>query len=164
MRAWAGASSDRRGKEFTAATARRFAELGWNVEAEVPVTKLLGKGFDRDYGDIDVLAWQRDAGRVLIVECKDVQYRKTYGEIAEQLADFRGELTADGKPDYLLRHLNRIDVISRHRTEVKRYLRLAQPVQIESHLVFKNPVPMQFALKRLEARVSVRLLSELTSI
>jgi hypothetical protein len=164
MRSWMGASSDRRGKEFNAEVAARLTELGWSVEAEVPITKLFGKGFDRNYGDVDVLAWRLDLGRVLIVECKDVQYRKTFGEIAEQLADFRGELDANGRPDYLLRHLNRIDVISRHIAEVKRYVKMQMPPKIESHLVFKHPVPMRFALKRMEERVSVHLLSELADI
>ena len=164
MRSWSGAASNRRGKEFNAGVATRLGELGWQVEPEVAVTKLLGKGFDRNYGDVDVLAWRPDAGRVLIVECKDVQFRKTDGEIAEQLADFRGEADASGRPDYLLRHLNRVDVISGHVPEVKRYLKLGGATKLESYLVFKHPVPMKFALKRMEERVIVRLFSELALI
>jgi hypothetical protein len=141
-----------------------LAELGWRVEAEVPLTKLLGKGFDRNYGDVDVLAWRPDLGRVLIVECKDVQYRKTDGEIAEQLADFRGEMDSNGKPEDLLRHLNRIDVISQHIAEVKRYVKTQMAPPVESHLVLKNPVPMRFALKRMEESVAIHLLSELAEI
>jgi hypothetical protein len=63
MRSWAGAASDRRGKEFNAEVAKRLGELGWHVERELAVTKFLGKGFDRNYGDVDVLAWRPDAGR-----------------------------------------------------------------------------------------------------
>jgi hypothetical protein len=164
MRAWAGASSDRRGKEFNREVAGRLQQLGWHVESEVPITKLLRKGFARDYGDVDVLAWRTDPLRVLIVECKDVQFRKTYGEIAEQLADFRGEMTSEGKPDHLCRHLDRMDLISSHLGELGRYLRTEVTLPPESHLVFKNPVPMQFALKRMEARVKVHLFSELANI
>jgi hypothetical protein len=110
------------------------------------------------------LAWRPDVGRVLVIECKDVQLRKTYGEIAEQLADFRGEADLSGRPDYLLRHLNRVDLISRHLREVKKYLRLGVEPKVESYLVFKRPVPMKFALKRMEERVIVRLFSELPQI
>jgi hypothetical protein len=164
MQSWTGAASDRRGREFNAEVATRLGELGWQVEPEVAVTKLLGKGFDRNYGDVDVLAWRPDVGRVLLIECKHVQLRKTYGEIAEQLADFRGEADANGRPDYLLRHLNRVDVISRHVPEVKRYLKLEGAQKVESHLVFKHPVPMKFALKRMQERVTVHLFSELAQI
>lgn len=164
MRSWAGASRDKHGREFSNAVAARLRELGWKAEAEVKITKLLRKGFDRDYGDVDVLAWEPESGRVLIIECKDVQYRKTFGEIAEQLSDFRGELGRDGKPDLLLRHLNRVELITKHVQELQRYVGLDREVRIESHLVFKNPVPMQFAWKRMAERVSLHLFDDLNAI
>lgn len=164
MRSWAGAASARRGSEFNAEVAKRLGELGWQVESELAITKLLGKGFDRNYGDVDILAWRPEARRVLLIECKDVQLRKTYGEIAEQLAVFRGQADANGRPDYLLRHLNRVDLISRHLPELTRYLKLRGAPKVESYLVFKNPVPMKFALKRMEERVIVHLFSELAEI
>ena len=85
MRLWKGRIADRRGREFSELVAERLTELGWQTQTEVAVTKILRKGFDRDYGDVDVLAWHV-SGRVLLIECKDVQYRKTYGEVAEQLS------------------------------------------------------------------------------
>jgi hypothetical protein len=164
MRSWAGASRDKYGREFSNAVATRLHELGWKAETEVKITKLLRRGFDRDYGDVDVLAWNAESGRVLIIECKDVQYRKTFGEIAEQLSDFRGELGRDGKPDLLLRHLNRVELITKHVPELQRYVGLDREVRIESHLVFKNPVPMQFAWKRMAERVSLNLFDDLNAI
>jgi hypothetical protein len=164
MRRWAGISREHIGKEFTAEVAKRLNGLGWKIETEVKVTKLLQKGFPRNYGDVDVLAWNPMTGRVLVIECKDVQYRKTDGEIAEQLADFRGELGPDGKPDLLRRHLDRIELISQHVPEVMRYIGFAQAPRIESHLVFKNPVPMQFAWKRMANRVQLHILADLHKI
>lgn len=161
MKRWAGTSRDRIGKEFTQGVAERLTELKWKTETEVRVTKLLRKGFDRDYGDVDVLAWQPSSSRVLAIECKDVQYRKTDGEIAEQLADFRGEIRSDGKPDLLLRHLNRIELIGTHLSEVKKYTALTCSPRIEGHLVFRNPVPMQFAWERMKRRIALHLFSEL---
>jgi hypothetical protein len=138
--------------------------LGWQTDIEIKITKLLRKGFDRDYGDVDVLAWNRDTGRVLIIECKDVQYRKSFGEIAEQLSDFRGEIGRDGKPDLLLKHLNRVALILEHRPELAAYVKLSGAAIPESHLVFRNPVPMQFAWERMEARVRLNLFSGLDRI
>jgi hypothetical protein len=161
MKRWAGESRKRMGQEFSEAVAKRLRGLGWNTETEIRVTKLLKKGFERDYGDVDVLAWRQDTSRVLVIECKDVQHRKSEGEIAEQLADFRGELDSDGKPDLLLRHLRRIEVISRHPAEVAKYVDLSDSPRIEGHLVFKNPVPMKFAWRRMESRVTLHLFSEL---
>src|SRR3546814_3106540 len=105
-------------------------------------------------GDVDVLAWHPD-GRVLAIECKDVQYRKTYGEIAEQLADFRGEMRSNGKPDYLLKHLHRMEKISEHLEAVATFTGLASVSRVECHLMFRNPVPMEFALAKLAEKVKV---------
>jgi hypothetical protein len=139
-------------------------ELGWQAETEVAVTKLLRKGFDRNYGDVDVLAWRTDSRRVLLMECKDVQHRKIEGEIAEQLADFRGELRSDGTPDHLLRHIRRLELISAHPNQVSTYVGFDGPPQIEGHLVFKNPVPMKYAWKRMGSRMALHLLAGLGGI
>jgi hypothetical protein len=136
MRRWAGRSRDNIGHAFCAKVAERMRELGWQAEEEVPITKLLRKGFDQNYGDIDVLAWLAGSNRVLLMECKDVQYRKIEGEIAEQTADFRGELRPNGHPDYLLRHLSRVDVASAYPNEVAVYVRFKRAPKIEGHLVY----------------------------
>jgi hypothetical protein len=164
MRAWAGKSADRNGKVFSNEVAARLKELGWQTEAEVKITKLLRKGFPRDYGDVDVLAWNPKTGRVLIIECKDLQFRKTFGEIAEQLSDFRGEIKPDGKPDYLRRHIDRVELVSNHSAELAAYIGFTPASKIESHLVFRNPVPMQFALERMKERVRLHVFDKLEEI
>jgi len=164
MHTWAGHYRDRLGKEFTQCVARRLGELGWKTDTDVAVTKLLGKGFDQDYGDVDVLAWRADSGRVLLIECKDVQHKKADGEIAEQLTDFRGELKPNGKPDLLLRHIRRLEVISQHKSELRTYTGLDIMPMMEGHLVFRNPVPMKFVWDRMKDRVALSLMSELHNI
>lgn len=164
MKTWSGRAADRRGKEFGQSVAKRLQEQGWCVEPEVKITKLLRQGFDEDFGDVDVLAWHKQNGRVLIIECKDVQYRKTFGEIAEQLTDFRGEIRPDGKPDYLLRHLKRVAVISKHLSSVAKYIEFNSVKNVESHIVFKNPVPMRFALQQLSEKLTIHTFDQLIAI
>lgn len=162
MKAWAARAADARGAMFTREVAAAFRELGWKTDIEVKLTKILGRSLDRDYGDVDVLAWQPD-GRILIIECKDVQFKKTHGEICEQLADFRGELRPNGKPDYLRRHLDRMDVLKEHAGEVTSYCKLGSTKSgLESHLIFKNSVPMKYALKKMSERVTVSLYDEIS--
>lgn len=163
MRLWAGRAADRRGSRFASDVAKSLESLGWQTEVEIKITKLLGQGFARDYGDVDVLAWKPLSDRVLVIECKDVQFRKTYGEVAEQLSEFRGELRANGKPDYLMLHLNRMELLGNHLSAVGKYLKLSTP-NIESHIIFRNPVPMTYALDRLRERVAVHLYDSLASI
>jgi hypothetical protein len=152
MRRWLGRAHHRHGTAFTAEVAARLRELGWEVQIEVRVTKILGMSLTRDFGDIDVLAWKRNSGRVLLIECKDLQYRKTVGEIAEQLADYRGELRRDGTPDDLRKHLDRVAVLEAYPERMAKYLKLdttntyegGGAAKIEGHLVFRHPVPMRF--------------------
>ena len=155
MKAWRARTTGARGTAFATEVAAALSAAGWQTRTEINVTELLGQGFERDHGDVDVLAWRNDAGRVLIIECKDVQYRKTYGEIAEQLADFRGEVRANGKRDELRKHLDRMDVIRAHLAAVSRLTGVESLPDVESHLIFRHPVPMELALQHIDAKVKV---------
>ena len=164
MRAWAAREADARGAKFTQEVAERLRNLGWDTQTEVKIGKILKRKLDRDYGDVDVLAWHAASGRVLAIECKDVQFKKTFGEMSEQLADFRGEFRVNGKRDYLRKHLDRIELLHGEAEALASYLSLSTPApSIESHLVFKNPVPMKFALAKLTERVIVSVFDELST-
>lgn len=165
MRKYAGHARRRDGLEFNNEVAQRMSDLGWQTETEVAITKIIGKALDRNYGDVDVLAWHFGTGRILVIECKDLQFRKTYGEIAEQLADFRGGTTEDGKRDLLRKHLDRVEVLVSHEVELRQYLGLTKDdCSIESHLVFRHPVPMQFAEGPVRTHVQLHIFSQLDSL
>jgi hypothetical protein len=163
MTAWRALANGRRGTVFAEEVAQTMRADGWRAEIEVKVTKLLRRGFDKDHGDVDVLAWRGD-GRVLAIECKDVQFRKTLGEMAEQLADFRGEIRANGKRDELRKHLDRREIIRQHLPEVASYVGRENVDVVESHLLFRNPVPMEFALSRMTGQIQVSNFSAISSI
>lgn len=163
MRSWIGETNNRRGHAFNAEVAGALRMLGWQTEPDLKVTALLRKGFPRDYGDIDVLAWHPAEGRVLLVECKDLHFRKTMGEIAEHLADFRGGTDENGRPDRLRRHLDRHAVVKEHRETVMKFTGLPGPVRIECHVVFRDPVPVAVR-KGLVPEVRMTLLADLATI
>jgi hypothetical protein len=163
MKIWAGRASDRRGNAFSREVADRLRALGWKAQSEVLVKSRLEKGFSIDYGDIDVLAWKPATGRVLFIECKDVQFRKTDGEIAEQLADFRG-LEKDGKRDLLRKHLDRLDVLAAHLPKLQAKLGLSSEPTIVGELIFRNPVPMLYAWEQLRARTQIHTLDQLDQL
>ncbi len=106
----------------------------------------------------------RTDGRVLVIECKDVQFRKTLGEMAEQLADFRGEIRANGKRDELRKHLDRVGIIRQHLPQLAEFVGRAGVDAVESHLLFRNPVPMEFALVRMADQVQVSNFGAIASI
>jgi hypothetical protein len=161
MRSWIGYANRKRGLAFNQLVANRMQELGWEVWRETKPTRLTGGDLGRNYGDIDVLAWQRESGRVLIMECKNVHYRKTVGEVAEQLADFRGELRPDGERDLLKKHLDRIELLKNHEAKIVKSLGLRSNIQIEGHLVFRHPVPMRFAWEHMVNRIKISVFDDL---
>jgi hypothetical protein len=118
--------------------------LGWQADVEVKVSQIVQKPLDRDYGDVDVLAWNPTSMRILLIECKDLHFHKTAGELAEQLSDFRGEVR-NGKRDLLRKHLDRIDVLRREKSSLAKHVGVAPLSNIEGWVVFRNPVPMLLA-------------------
>jgi hypothetical protein len=113
---------------------------------------------------VDVLAWNQSTGVVLLIECKDLQYHKTLGEVAEQVSDFRGEIKPNGKPDLLKKHLDRLDLIEQHPVEVAAFTGLTSSPDIQGLLVFRNPVPMQFAWEEMKSRLPICLFEDLDKI
>jgi hypothetical protein len=143
MRSWIGAAENKRGHEFNITVSERLKELGWQTKPNVKLTEILNEKLNKDYGDIDVLAWR--GGRVLAIECKDLELAMTTGEIARQLSDFRGETGAAGKPDRLKRHLARAEILKSRAESVRRYTRMTDTSDIQACLMFSDIVPMNFS-------------------
>lgn len=163
MRAWRDESTRRRGEPFEDAVRDRLLELGWQARSRVKLPELLGQ-LDKNYGDIDVLAWSEETGRVMIIECKDLQPRKTVGEVAVQLSDFRGEENSHGKGDDLKKHLDRMDILISKKEMIVKKLQLKQPILLQGHLVFKNPVPMKFAWYHMKDKIQLSLFDQLSQL
>jgi hypothetical protein len=164
MRKWIGTERNNAGHEFNKKVAERLAALGWTTRSNAKLTEVLNAKLDKDYGDIDVLAWDQGAERVLAIECKDLGSAKTHGEIAAQLQEFRGRDDKKGKPDRLKRHLNRLELLRARRDAVARYIGCGQVLNIESHLVFENLVPVAFSLNDVLTKVKITEYNSLATI
>ena len=143
MRSWIGADENGRGHKFTEDVSTRLRELGWQTKVNVTLTGILNDRLDRNYGDVDVLAWRGE--RALAVECKELELAMTVSDIAHQLSSFRGESGADGKPDRLKRHLNRVELLNLRRDAVQKYVRSSSEVTIDAVLIFSEIVPMSYS-------------------
>lgn len=162
MRSWIGAAENKRGHEFNRTVASRLKDLGWQVRSDIKLTEILNAKLDRDYGDIDVLAWRED--RMLAIECKDLELAMTIGEIARQVHEFRGEDGKNGKPDRLKKHMDRVAVLRSRISDVRRYTKSPKNSGVETCLVFSNLVPMKFSDLASRLNVVVALLDTLDSI
>jgi hypothetical protein len=143
MRRWWNLVQDRYSKEFEAKVASELRSLGWQTAEGRKFPEILGRGLPTDPGDIDVLAWRWD-GRIVLLECKDLQLAKAPSETAKQLSKFRGGVDEKGRPDLLAGHLNQVALAHEHVDGFRRYTGLATGT-IEGVVVFSNVVPMLYA-------------------
>ena len=144
MRDWIGRRRNVAGHKFNAEVAKRLIALGWKSKANVKLPEILNRKLERDYGDVDVLAWRDADEQILCIECKDLSFDKTFGEIAERLFEYRGEDDQKGRPDRLKRHISRIDVLRAEAPAVARYVKKTGQVKIVPSFVFDQLTPMHF--------------------
>lgn len=164
MRRWIGHSNNVERGAFNREVASKLEELGWKCEPDYKITKLLGLSLDRNYGDVDALAWDPKTGRVLAIECKDLHFHKTLGEVAEQLSDFRGVIKPDGSRDLLRKHLDRIAIMEENKALIATRLGLHSTPDLQGYIVFRNPVPMQFAWEEMKGKIKLMIFDQLGSL
>ncbi|MDW9533619.1 hypothetical protein RWE87_27400 (plasmid) [Sinorhizobium meliloti] len=153
MKRWRERVVAREAAQFEVRVVERLAAFGWHARQGVKFPQVLGKPLPEDPGDIDVLAWHQD-GRVMLLECKDLQFAKTPSEIAKQLSKFRGKADEKGRPDLLLKHLKRVALAHEHKDAFRSHLKLDR-VALDGALVFAHTVPMSFAAERIEHSVTL---------
>lgn len=139
--AWWGKAGE--GHSFNAHVARLLSNAGWQKRENIGLPELLSRKMDRDFGDIDVIAWRSDRKEVLVIECKDLSLARNYSEIAALLSDYQGK-DIGGKPDSLKKHLNRVAMLQENLDQLRQFTGIQQP-KIVSCLVCSGIVPMQYA-------------------
>ena len=149
MKKWIGNETNRRGHNFNKTVAKELETLGYKAKADVDISSIVSKqDLDKNYGDIDVLAWSTDEAKIYLIECKDLYYAKTTKEIAEQLTEFKGE-DRNGEPDRLKKHVQRYDLLSKKPEELSRYCDLqGTEIEIMPYIVFSNPAPVLYDQSR----------------
>lgn len=171
MQQWNGIRANKRGRDFEKQVLEKIKSLDWNTaKLGIGVTELIRRKNDPElgdisrFGDVDVLAWNESANRVLIIECKHLHYHKATGEIAEQLSDYRGQTKKNGKSDDLLKHLKRIELLKARRAEFCKHLGIDEGISIEGWVLFKNPVPMLYAWKEFESKTQIATFDDIEKI
>ena len=96
MKMWIGQERNRRGHEFNKEVASILESMGYHAKPDVKVSSIIPRrNLDRDYGDVDVLAWREGEEAIYAIECKDLYFAKTSKEVAEQLLDDKYQYIVD---------------------------------------------------------------------
>lgn len=162
MRRWIDDEKIRRSHEFVIEVSNIMTTLGYEVLIEITVNALINEKVDRDYGDVDVLAWNQD--EVLAIECKDLKFAKTPNEIAEQLNRFSGQILPNGDRDELLKHLDRCTFLRERSQRVAQMLGIGdRNIHVQTIVCFSMPTPTQYLAKRFPS-VTFLTIDELSKI
>jgi hypothetical protein len=149
MRCWINDETNRRGHAFARRVFETMRAQGYEVRLEETIPALLNEKLEKDWGDVDVLAWKTGDNDVLAIECKDLKVAKTPNEMAEQLNRFSGQVSRSGKPDDLLKHVERCNFLRERSQGVAQAIGMShRNIQIRSVVCFSKPVPMQYVAKR----------------
>ena len=146
MRKFASTAGSEFGIAFNKRVAESLSKLGlcaW--PSAKPSWCLNQKATDqlKALGDIDVLAVSHDEPCVWVVEAKDLKMCRTLGEAARRLSEYQGKLTKKGKPDKLLRHLQRVAYIRNHASDLCGRLDLKTIPKVCGLVVIDAPQPME---------------------
>jgi len=145
MKSWVGAEANRCGHEFANEVFDALRSLGYEARLEIEVSELLNEKQDRNWGDIDVFAWKPGGSHFLAIECKNLKEARTPNEIAAQLNNFSGKMKSNGRPDALLKHLDRCNHLKLSSCRVAKTLGLDKhDTDIETVVCFSKPVPMLY--------------------
>ena len=162
MRRWWNLVQDREAKDFEQSVYTELQKMGWSAVARKKFSEILGKALPQDPGDIDVLAWRPD-GRIVVLECKNLQFARTPSEIAKQLSKYQGAEDERGRPDMLAKHLKRVALAREHVKKFQKYTGVGTG-SVEGALVFSNSVPMIFAKQRIENSERHLIFDQLSSL
>ena len=160
MQKFASRRGDETGLAFNDELARELVALGLEAHASAKITWCLNhKGTDevKRLGDVDVLVISRDRTRVWVIEAKDLKMCRTLGETARRLSEYQGITKANGKPDSLMKHLNRVDYVRKHAADLKNRFKLPRVPHVSGMVVVGSPQPMEMiAIKGGKDAVTVR--------
>lgn len=146
MRDWINVEiGDREAKRFEVRMAKRLQDLGLEIHAGLEMSALGIDTNKRDFGDIDVLAFDAKSRLSYVIECKNFQMRKTPGELGERLSNFRGLTNKKGKPDLLRKHLNRVDLIRENQSKLAKFLGVDKINEVRSVILFPTPSPLLYS-------------------
>lgn len=147
MRSYTGKAAARVGLEFNESIADAVRNLGLTSLPSVNMTDALNqKGTDhlKRFGDIDVLAFDRDGRRAWVIEAKEIRFCRSITETAARLSEYRGHTDVRGRRDNLRKHLDRVEYVRAHTEDLARRYKLPQTPEVRGLVVVGSHQPMMF--------------------
>lgn len=123
MTSWLGKISGAKGTPFRTEVYRWFINnSSFEVMADEIDIKEKGPLFaDRDYGDIDILAFDHSRKIIYSIECKNITGAKTIYEMWSEIETYLGDGGSDDAK--IIKHLNRHTWLTTHQEQLQKFSR-----------------------------------------
>lgn len=144
MRRYASNAGNLAGNRFNEKVTQVLNSIGLEARSSVKPSWCLNVKVTEDVqrlGDVDSLALDRKTNTVWIVEAKDLQVCRTLGEAARRLSEYQGKADERGRPDKLMRHLNRVGFIRERAQMLCNRLKLESAPTVKGLVVIRAPQP-----------------------
>jgi hypothetical protein len=162
MRRYASMRGAASGLEFNEEVARSVEKLGLRAWPSKSLSDCLNQQNTIDLkqlGDLDVLVITPTGEHAWVIEAKDLKLCRTLGEAARRLSGYRGVPLRNGKPDALMRHLQRVAYVRRNVDALQKRMKLPTRPLVHGVLVVNAPQPMQ-QLRREYSEDSTTVMSD----
>jgi hypothetical protein len=141
MKSYFGSVANKKGHKFTDKVGVALNPTFPDLKLEIKMTEL-GAPAQPDLGDVDVLAWNKQSGVVLIIECKRLKSALTIRQSMQQLDEFKG---GTGDEDYLAKHQRRVEWLMSNPGEISRITGIQEAhISWVPLLITSGRVPMSF--------------------
>lgn len=117
------------------------------IDYDVPIDKEHFASADKNYGDIDVLAFDRQSGTAYNIECKDTVMAKNIYQMYIEIRKFLGQNEKEKKGALVWKHYRRHEWLSQHKQELAQILKVDEVTEVKSILITSTVLPVAY-LKR----------------
>ena len=148
-----GYFEDEKGKEFNEAVRTYLNTLPglkvWTFDVTIkPKGNLVA---ERDYGDIDVMAYDTTTNILYSIECKNTNTAKNIREMKNEMDEYlgRGENPeTDRKRALVLKHLRRHKWLVEHTSQLKTFVGINQAPIVKSMMLTSEVIPTSYLRKK----------------
>ena len=114
------------------------------VDYDVKIDPRHFSSADRNYGDIDVLAFDRESGVLYNIECKDTVMAKNIYQMYLEIRKYLGLNEDEKKGALIWKHYHRHEWLCKHKLEMADFLKVTEVKAVKSIIVTSTVLPVTY--------------------
>lgn len=130
------------------------------IRCDVPIENDSPFYTDKNYGDVDVLAFDKRTGIAYSIECKDTVMAKNIRQMKMEMDKFFGRDEKDKKRAWVVKHIGRHVWLNAHKEELAKYLNVDEVKEVKSMMLTSSVLPVAY-LRREESPLPILPFMEL---